>query len=281
MTRITYTFSALLIGLLVLLAACDSLMPTPTPTHTFTGPTIAPSPQPFSGPPTEPPPDSASTVGQSDPTAASLPRNAALPPLPSGTQESGGERVEVTAMDGTLLMGDLYQNLQVRQPGVLLLASDRSSWGNFPLDLYAAGFTVLSMELREEGGIADFTVMLEALTSGTADPAHIGVVGAGAGADLALAGCAVAPACDTVLLLSPLDAVLVDTVTRFNPRPLFQIASEEDADSYDLAVRIDAAASGDRLFQPLQNAGRGTVILTNRPDVTNLMIDWLRRQLTG
>ena len=267
--------------LLAVLAACAVEVPTPTPTHTFTGPTTAPSPQPFSGPPTEPPPNSVSGIGQNEPTAASLPNNAALPPLPLGTQESGGERVEVTAGDGALLVGDLYQNREVRQPGVLLLATDRSSWGSFPAQLYEAGFTVLSMELREGGGLADFTVMMEALTSGTADPAHIGVVGAGAGADLTLTGCSVVLACDTAVLLSPLDTGLVDNVTRFNPRPLFQIVSEEDAESYDLAVQIDAAANGDKLFQPLQNAGRGTAMLTNRPDVATLVIDWLQRQLAS
>jgi hypothetical protein len=145
-----------------------------------------------------------------------------------------------------------------------------------------AGFTALVMELREGAGVDDVDVMIEALTSGLADPGRIGVIGAATGADLALTGCAAVLACDTVVLLSPLqEQVLLNELPRFNPRPLFQAVSQQDEESFATAQALDAAATGEKLLQPLDNAGRGTAILLNRPDVGDLIIQWLQRQFAG
>jgi hypothetical protein len=276
------------LGALALLAACETAAPaTPTPTREFSAPTLAPSPDPFSqGPPTDLPPDWEGVGGHSDPTAAALPRDAALPPLPVGTPGagSGGQPVDITAGDGTLLVGNLYQVVAEadgpRPPGVLLLATDRTSWGGFPARLHAAGYTVLVMELRPGGGAADVRVMLDALATGIADPSRIGVVGAAQGADAALLGCADHPLCLTAALLSPLDAqALLAALPRYNPRPLLAAASLEDAEAYAAAQAIHDAATGDRLLQPLEAAGRGTAILLNRPDMADLLLTWLGRAL--
>ena len=270
-----------LLSLMLPLAACNTLdAPTLTPTHGLTGPTIAPSPQIFTGPPTEGIPSQAGSIGQSDPTAAALPNQGALPPNALDAPEFGHQLIEVIAQDGSLLSGELYQRAETRQPGILLLGLSAGAWGDFPAQLNAAGFTVLVMALREDGDETDVEVMIDALVSGTADPAHIAAIGAGEGADLVLRGCAVNSACDTVILLSPLDAPeLLNALAQFNPRPMMLAASEEDQESFATAQALNDAATGDKLFQPLVSAGHGTALLNNRPDLVDLMIDWLRRQL--
>jgi hypothetical protein len=198
------------------------------------------------------------------------------------TPELLRQPVEVVAADGTLLLGDLYQQGALRQPGVLLLGPEGSSWGDFPLRLNEAGFTVLVMNVRENGGDeTDVGVMIDALVSGIADPSRIGAIGAAEGADWVLRGCAVNAACDTVALISPLDRVaLLNALPGYNPRPLLLVASEEDADSYETAQALNDSATGDKLFQPFVSAGRGTTILANRPDLGDLLIEWLQRELS-
>ena len=89
------------------------------------------------------------------------------------------------------------------------------------------------------------------------------------------------PICDTVVLLSPLEPALLAQVGAWNPRPIMQIASQEDEESFTLVQAIDAAATGEKAVQPLVSAGRGTAILLNRPDVGDLIITWMQRQLSG
>ncbi|MBZ0303151.1 MAG: hypothetical protein K8J31_25615, partial [Anaerolineae bacterium] len=130
------------LSLLVLLAACTTFeVPTPTVTRSLSGPTIAPSPQLFTGPPTEGPPPLDGSIGVSDPTAAAQPNQGALPPRSLDSAQTGQavQSIEVVALDGTLLTGMLYQGAADRQPGVLLLSPAGSDWGDFPAQLNAIG----------------------------------------------------------------------------------------------------------------------------------------------
>ena len=269
-----------------LLAACDAA-PTPTPTagRVIEGATIEASPTFFPRQPTYVPFDEY-FAGQNDPTAAALPAGGALPPLAvgvplevSGTPAPGKHTIQITGMDGTQLAGDFYDTPGERLPGVLLLAPDRTAWGDFPVKLNAAGFAVRSMDWRESG-LLDFTVMLQALNSGDADPANLAVIGANAGADVALLGCAGDMLCDTALLLSPGgDPALVNAMLAYNPRPILLAASEDDPVAYAAITAIQAAASGAVQFQPFTGAGSGAAMLANRPDLGDLLIAWLRQTL--
>ncbi len=278
-----YRHVRLFAGLLLLLPACDTLSPpTLTPTPPLSGPTLEASPviRPYL--PTELPQGYVSS-GQNDPTAAALPRDSDLPPLPVGTvvPGAGQQVVEITMADGTFLSGDLYGTGTARVPGVLVLATDRTMWGAFAAEAEAAGFTVLVIEVRDPASVDDFEVMLEAFTEvGTVDPARVGVVGAAEMADLALMGCTANRLCDTVILLSPLqqDAAL-RALPLYNPRPLMVVASEDDADSYAAAQAVQGAVTGEVLFQSFTSAGRGTAMLQARPDLADLMVTWLTRQL--
>ncbi len=267
-------------GLLVvlLLAACAETVPTLTPEATLTGPTLEPSatfvPSARSDRAPEP-----IYQGQNNPTAAALAPGAAMPPLEIGQPPSGspGRTVEITAEDGTLLIGELYVNTDVLAPGVLLLADEGATWGDFPTRLYAAGFTVLVMNPRPTAAMSDFRVMLQTLINGVADPARLGVIGAGGGANVALLGCAADLLCDAVGLLSPVpEAALVDVMPRINPRPMLLTASQEDSETFTLLQSLQAAATGEVLFQPFNRAGAGTGLLQNRPDLGDLIASWLK-----
>jgi hypothetical protein len=232
--------------------------------------------------PTEIPPDFI-VSGQNDPTAASLPRDSDLPPIPVASVAPGDslQFVQVTMSDGALLEGVLYQIGADRVPGVVILATNTWPWGDFPARLQQNGFTVLVITLRDVTSVADFQTVLRAFTeAGGVDPARIGVIGAAQTADLALLGCAADLLCDTAVLLSPIRREpLLNVMSAYNPRPLLVAASEDDAESFTVAQVLAESASGEALFQPFTNAGRGTAMLQNRPDLGDLIVTWLRRQL--
>lgn len=265
----------------LLLAACAEVSPTLTPTAALSGPTLEPSPTFIPDAPADAP---AAIIyeGQNNPTAAALAPGAAMPPLVVSQSAFGGagQTVEITAEDGALLFGDLYVNTTVLAPGVLLLAEERSAWGDFPALLHTNGLTVLVMEVRPAAALADFRVMLQALINGVADPARIGVVGAGRGADVALLGCSADLLCDAAALLSPSNnPALLEAVPRFNPRPLFLTASQEDIEAFSAIQAIQSRATGEVLFQPFERAGSGAALLQNRPDLGNLIAAWLQMKL--
>lgn len=268
---------------LLLLVACDTILPpaTITPGVTLSGPSIQASATVMPSVPTTVDFDTL-VEGATSATAAALAPDSVLPPLMIATAASdGGAVVVVRAQDGTALNGLFYRTGDgVRRPGVLLLAADVNSWADFPTQLHNAGFTVLVMPIRAEVALLDFTVMLGALSSGEADPASLAVVGASEGADVALLGCAGDKMCDTVVLLSPSNNLaLVEAMNTYNPRPLLLAASQSDTGSFASAQSLQAAARGEVLLQPFENAGRGTDILLNRPDMGDLIIQWLQRQI--
>ena len=120
--------------------------------------------------------------------------------------------------------------------------------------------------------------MLRALSEmGTVDPARIAVIGATLGADVGLVGCSLNELCDTIVLLSPQSRdTLLNVMITYNPRPLMLTASREDT-SYGVAQAIQNVARGEVLLQGYDNAGRGTELLSNEPNLTDTIITWLNR----
>jgi hypothetical protein len=266
---------------LIVLAACDDLAgATVTPTATLTGPTLEPSATFRAQLPGDYVPDD--FVGISDPTAAALAPGAAMPPmgLPGSLANGDQQSVEVTADDGTQLVGDLYMSMALRQPGVLLFAPDRTAWGEFAATLHAGGFTVLVLGMRDDHQADDMRAAILSLSQ-LATPDHLGVIGAGEGADASLLGCAGEGLCKALVLLSPSDAPgLVDAVGRYNPRPLFLAATQEDTPSFNGISAIRGAATGAVFFQPFAKAGYGTALIENRPDLGALIVQWLQQNLS-
>jgi len=276
---------SLFVLLILFLAGCDALNPVPptmTPTRSFSAPTLAPSPtlrvqnsDELFG---------AANPGQNDLTAASLPNEANLPPALSGTREpGGGEVVQMVMSDGVILYGDLHSVPERgRVPGVLLLATDRLSWGILAEQIRGAGYTALAMELRDPLRADDIDIMLTSFSEqGLVDPARVAVIGGGVGADAALMGCSVNPLCDAVVLLSPLSRdTLLSVVTRYNPRPMMVVANRMDANSYPTSLALIQAATGRTEFVEVDN-GQGTGMLQFQPELSETIIDWLRGQFSS
>ncbi len=266
-------------------AACDTLLPPPTltPTTVLSGPTIEASPTLNLVQPTNVSFDAVVATGNA--TVASIAPDSVVPPAFIGTPvaNSAGQPVIVTAQDGTLLNGIFYQkNDNVRHPGILMIGPDINAWGNLPQRIFEANFTVLVMPLRTDNAQADFTVMLQALTSGDADPARLGVIGAVDGADTTLIGCSADKLCDTAVLLSPSDSpAMQQAMGAFSPRTVLMVASQDDTISYPAVQALQPINRGEVLVQPFASAGRGTDILTKRPDLIDLIIAWLQRQIGG
>ncbi|MCK6578952.1 MAG: hypothetical protein L6Q98_12685 [Anaerolineae bacterium] len=239
----------LLIGMLALLTGCDQEPPSPTPTRVVSGPTLEASPVILPVMPSVPPLD----VGQSDLTAASLPRGAELPPLEQGTRVPGAisQSIVITLANGDQHPGDLFAPAGGGiTPGVLLLSGVSAIWGDLPALLRDAGLTVLVTPIPAGATTADFDSLLTSLGE-TSDPGHLAVVGIDAGADAALVGCAASQRCDAAALIRPGSAALINLMPSFNPRPLLAAARPDDAPSSALAQSLIDAADGDRLLVAL------------------------------
>jgi len=269
----------ILVSMLILLVACEVEAVTPTAEATLSGPTVEPSATFRAVFPGDEAPEE--YVGISDPTAAALAPHSELPPLGvAGSLEGDKQSVQITAEDGTQLIGDLYMSMAVRQPGVLLFAPDRTGWGEFPTKLYNAGYTVLVLGMRDGSRMDDLNVALLSLSSGLAMPDRLAVMGAGEGADVALLGCAGEQLCKALILLSPSDSPgLVEAMGRYNPRPIFLTATQEDTPSFNGISALQSAATGAVFFQPFERAGYGTALLENRPDLGDVVVQWLGQYL--
>lgn len=269
-----------LVNLMIMLSACGDANVTPTPEQTLTGPTIEPSATFMPRQQGDEVPGE--FIGMSDPTAAALAPLAALPPLGVPGSVADGERqtVEVTANDGALLVGEMYMSMAIRQPGVLLIAPDRTAWGEFPAQLHNGGFTVLVLGMRDLNRVEDLQAAIQSLSQ-SAIPDKLGVIGAGEGADTALLGCAGEGLCKALVLLSPSDSpALIDALGRYNPRPIFLAATQEDTPSFNGITALQAATTGENFFQPLTQAGYGTALLENRPDLGGVIVQWLQEYLS-
>jgi hypothetical protein len=187
--------------------------------------------------------------------------------------------VQITSGDGAQLPGSLYQAGGERLPGVLLLARDTTSWGDFPAHLQAAGFTVLAMPLRQPPTTADFHAIMQAFSVvGAVNPGRIGVVGAEEGADLALIGCAAELLCDTVVLLTPLGGdTLLNIIAGYNRALWSPPAKPTRTRCAPPGVRV---ATGE-CCSALRRRRAAAAMLQTRPDLGDLIIAWLQRQLMG
>ncbi len=273
---------------LVVLAGCDSLEleDDAEPTWFFTGPTIQPTRSPVIALATNPAESPLTGPGQNDPTAAALPANSSLPPVVMGELQPGVRMVQISLTAGRTALGYLYESVPLdiegfiipaRYPGVLLLGATREAWGGFPQRLLNSGNSVLLVE-TENLFVEDFQdIFISLQEAGTVDAGAMAVIGAEAGADLAIAGCALVLGCDAVVLLSPSgsDAVL-NAMRNYTPRPAFLAASNTDTSSYQAVQTLyQASVTENTELAMLLNAGRGAEIFTNSEQFTVQVINWL------
>ncbi len=270
-----------LVGLL--LSACGRVLanskatptaasaPTLAPVHVTTLPAVAPSP---TGP-------------------AGTPTPGSVPNATSGVPFA----VAVPASDGATLSAQYYPPVVATQvagqkaPGVLLLhmvGGSHADWDAFARQLQAQGIAALALDFRGSGlsaGPVDWTKSVDdaraawqaLLARPEVDPQRTALVGASVGANVALIVGANNTSVAAVAALSPGDdfqgikpAALLGN---FGSRPVYLIASQDDAYSYASAQHMAPLLTGGETFY-YTNAGHGTAMFSN-PDLATRLLGWL------
>ncbi len=260
-----------LIGLVLMLVACQSPAPLPTalviPTVVAATPTRGVTPS-----------LAATLVSEATPTAA--------PPF----------ELTITAPDNAKLAASFYPPASAAPaPGVLLLhmlGRDRADWDSLAKDLQSRGYAVLALDLRGHGDSAgpadwakapaDVRAAWEVLVARPeVDPALCAIMGGSIGANLALIVGANNPDVATVIALSP----GVDyrglkpsgVLTNFGERPVLLVASQDDAYSYD-GVQQMAILAPRAETHYFANAGHGTAMFTDL-QLKTLVLNWLSQHI--
>ena len=208
-------------------------------------------------------------------------------------------REEIEASDGLILIGTYYTPADSESPwpGVILLHmlwSDRSAWDEYAYELAGNGFAVFALDMRghgETGGEVNWDLAAEDIRliwdnlseREEIDPARMGIVGASLGANMALVSGANEPEVRTVILLSPgLSYAGVETtvaIKAYGERSVFIVASQEDTYAADSSEKLNELALGESKLEMYQDAGHGTFMLENQPELRGGIIDWLRDHL--
>ena len=208
-------------------------------------------------------------------------------------------REEIEASDGLILIGTYYTPADSESPwpGVILLHmlwSDRSAWDEYAYELAGNGFAVFALDMRghgETGGEVNWDLAAEDIRliwdnlseREEIDPARMGIVGASIGANMALVSGANEPEVRTVILLSPgLSYAGVETtvaIKAYGERSVFIVASQEDTYAADSSEKLNELALGESKLEMYQDAGHGTFMLENQPELRGGIIDWLRDHL--
>ena len=250
---------------------------TPTPLPTEAGPKATPTTEILSS--EELYGAEASPLGITDPSFASLPVDAVLPPAPLGDST---RRVKVVLENGAVIEGERYGFGVLRQPGILILSRDVSDWGALSRRLAERGFIVLALET---GGWLESHHLRTVLRSLSAidkvDAGWIAIIGAGHSADLALLGCASNELCDAAALISPLSRdTLLNMLPSYGERPLWLVAAADDAEARAAALALArSAAGGVQLLE--YDRGRGVELLANHPEIVEQLGQWLSLNLGG
>lgn len=263
-----------------ILSACDAIFgppPTETPTPNYIQ--LLPSPTFDIHPPTRLPNEvPLSGDGVNNAAAASV---AALTDLSSNMPTIDSSRLPVLITlplpSGVQLDGELWAGTDAA-PVVVLFGGTFEAWGGIPALIRDAGYSVVTVEGDTSGDPAvNISAIFDVIArQPDADPARMLAIGAGSGADFALIGCAGDSRCLGAVLLSPQnDAALAAAMDAYNPRPLLLTASQEDSASLRAAERIRQSATGAVVLQPFEGAGHGIQILFNRPDMINLIREFL------
>ena len=219
--------------------------------------------------------------------------DAAYPAPGSETLAPG--RVVIEAADGLALVGTYAVSADASQPGpgVLLLhmlGSDRTAWAAVTVDLTAAGYAVLALDMRghgETGGDLNWDLAQDDLLrawgflSGLpeVDENRTAVIGASIGANMALITGAAEPAIRTVILLSPgLDYNGLATepaMAAYGGRPLLVVASQDDAYAATSSQTLIEQATGLAELKMYTGSAHGTSIFAPNPELTLLILEWL------
>jgi pimeloyl-ACP methyl ester carboxylesterase len=221
-------------------------------------------------------------------------------PLPAPTPAEPVALV-ITAPDGVALSAAYYapavspQAGAASAPGVVLLhmlGRSRADWDGLARELQTYGIAAMALDLRGHGasaGPADWTkapgdvrAAWEALAARPeVDRSATALVGASIGANLALIAGANNPDVTGVIALSPgRDYQGVQpgpALSNFGARPVFFIASQDDAYSFDSVKQMAGQAPQGETYY-FRTAGHGTEMFGD-PALRPLLLEWLTKVL--
>lgn len=211
--------------------------------------------------------------------------------------ESVGQLVELSAVDGLTLVGDYYVAEGETRPAVLLLhqfGSNRGAWSPLIPPLLEAGYDVLAVDLRGFGdseapndwelATGDVQGWLDWLREQEGVRAEaISIVGASIGSNLALIGCANDEACVTAIALSPglnyFDTMPEESVTTgLRERSALLVAGQSDRESAEAVKQMAMNARGEIGLQLFKNSTHGTDMFrvpSMRDRVIGMIVQWL------
>jgi dienelactone hydrolase len=297
--RFRARISLVSVALVLIVTACGQVPPLPTatpapPTPLPASPTVNPVMPLAEGQQIRAVP--LGDAGSTNPTQAALPAEgepAQAQPTVTPQPTQAELPMLISASDGLVLRGTYYGAPARPAPGVLMLhqqGSDRSSWDDLARRVQAAGYAVLTVDLRgsgETGGAEDWTLALSDVRQVLdtfvqlpgVSPGRIVVIGASIGANLGLNACADLAGCAGAVLLSPgLDYASIttaDAMPRLGARPVLIVASENDNNNPADSLALDGMASGDHQLTIYPAAGHGTDMFAAEPGLFDLIAAWL------
>lgn len=205
-------------------------------------------------------------------------------------------RIELTAPDELILVGDFYAQTGDPAPAVLLMhmnSSSRRAWEPLLLPLYESGYNILNIDLRgqgESGRVKDWPLAIEDTQlwlnwlreQPGVDDARVATIGGSIGSNLALVGCANDPDCYTAIALSPgIDyfGVSIETAVYegLAERPALLITAHADRGSSEGVREVAANARGPLGFYFFTGSSHGTSLLSGRAKDTTItmILNWL------
>lgn len=202
-------------------------------------------------------------------------------------------RPVVLAADGTTLVGSYYPPATAPAPAVLLLhmtGGQKEDWAFLATRLQEAGYAVMALDLRghgESSGTVDWTTApddgerawVALATQREVDKQRTAIVGAGIGANLALAVAAAEPQVRAVALLSPLPddqgVPSGEAISTYGERPLLIVVSEEDPHAAESAAALAELAPASPVLTIYQGADHGIQMFVSQPGLTSLLLGWL------
>jgi len=219
------------------------------------------------------------------------------------------DQIRFQTFDGVTIVGDWVAAPTTLGAALLLhmMPADRKSWLAFQQMLAERGIASLAIDLRGHGestegpgdsrinyknfgeeehqsSLNDATEAFDWIKRRGFEPSRIAVVGASIGANLAVQLLIEEPAMAGAALLSPgADyhgiKALEDATSVLNHQAVWVTASEEDdQSSFDCANELITRLSSDeKVLVPMKNAGHGTAILEQQPDVAKQLADWVAR----
>jgi len=207
------------------------------------------------------------------------------------------EVIHLTTADGVKLSGTVYHpDASNIQPNSILLLHeayrDSQVWDQFARAAQERGYTVLALDLRGHGqsaGEISYTPALDndveaALSWLRSTPAiennQTSIIGASIGASLALRAGVRHPEIKSVILLSPgiqlWELGIADAVIDYGNRPLLLVAAEDDRYPFSSVNQLYNPANDNHQVEIYPGAEHGTALLERHPELTPLLLDWIR-----